>query len=52
MLTQDMLLHGNILMLLGVKIHTFTPFGGASNIVTLANKMVNHTTHNLKKNRI
>jgi hypothetical protein len=52
MLTQNMLIHTSNPMLLFVVNHTFLPFGGTTNIITLANQMANHTTHNLKQNRI
>jgi hypothetical protein len=52
MLTRNMFIHKSNPMLLFVRNHTFPPFGGIINIVTLANQMANHTTHNLKQNRI
>ncbi len=39
-------------MLLVVKNHTFPPFDGISNIITLANIMANHKTHSLRQNKI
>jgi hypothetical protein len=39
-------------MLLVVINHTFPPFGGITNTITLANIMANHIMHNLKHNRI
>jgi hypothetical protein len=52
MFTQNMFIHKSNPMLLFVRNHTFPPFGGTTNIVTLANQMANHTTHNLKQNKI
>ncbi len=48
MLTQDMIFHRSTPMLLVVRNHIFLPFGGTTSIVTLANKMANHTMHSLK----
>jgi hypothetical protein len=39
-------------MLLVVKNHTFPPFDGITNTITLANIMANHKTHSLRQNKI
>jgi hypothetical protein len=52
MLTQDMFCHKSNPMLLVVRNHTFPPFGGMTNAITLANIMANHIMHSLKHNRI
>jgi hypothetical protein len=52
MFTQNMFLHKSNPMFAIVRNHTFPPFGGTTNIITLANKMANHITHSLKQNRM
>jgi len=52
MLTQDMFFHRSIPMLLVVKNHTFPPFDGITNTITLAIIMANHKIHSLRQNKI
>jgi hypothetical protein len=50
--SQRLIFHRNNPILLIVKNHTFLPFNGTTNTILLANKMTNHTMHNLRQNKI